>query len=215
MQSKAVQQYYEYMKTQVCNKSQATFDRYDVFLLIENLFSVKKAMYPGSYVHITPSFVIPEVIYVDNDKKAKIFFSDLSDITAFIEEKKIYNEKPVIRFEAKDYWKDLSIQEAYVDLLISQYAGFVSQACKKYLKKGGVLLANDSHGDATLANHDKDFKFMGVLELRKGKYVFSDESLGNYFKFKRDRPVDIEKVVNTMKGPKYKNTADYYIFMKK
>ncbi len=38
-----------------------------------------------------------------------------------------------------------------VDLIISQYAGFVGQETKRYLKEGGILLCNDSHGDATLA----------------------------------------------------------------
>jgi len=52
-----------------------------------------------------------------------------------------------------------------VDLIISQYAGFVGQATKKYLKTGGILLCNDSHGDATLARFDHDFEFIGVMGM--------------------------------------------------
>ncbi len=42
--------------------------------LIESLvdkFHLKSALYPGNYIHITPSFIIPKVVYVDLDKKAK------------------------------------------------------------------------------------------------------------------------------------------------
>lgn len=52
-----------------------------------------------------------------------------------------------------------------MDLIISQYAGFVGQATKVYLKKGGILLCNDSHGDATLAYCDSDYEFVGVINL--------------------------------------------------
>ena len=51
--------------------------------------------------------------------------------------------------------------EKSFDLLISQYAGFVSQHCKKYLKIGGILLVNNSHGDASMAKLDDDYKFVG------------------------------------------------------
>lgn len=191
-----------------------TFNRYDAFLATSNEFSIEKAMYPGSYIHITPSLMIPEVIYVDKDKKAIKFFENTEEINNFIDNNKIYNEKTIVRFEAKDYWKELSVPQRYADLLISQYAGFVSQACKKYLKKEGILLANDSHGDATMAYVDEDYEFIGVLEYRKGKYILVNEDLDKYFSFKRDRAIDIDKVKELMKGPKYKIISDYYIFRK-
>jgi len=210
----AIEEYEKYMKQSMHNVEGKRFDRYDVFLEIAKHFPIKKVMYPGSYIHITPSMIFPEVIYVDNDKKAKAFFRNQSEILEMIEKKKNYNEKTIIKFEPKDYWDDLSIQIGYFDLLISQYAGFVSQACKKYLKKGGMLLANDSHGDATLAKLDSDFVFIGVLEYHNGNYKIRNEDLDQYFTFKRDRPIDIDKVKKTMKGPKYKTTSEYYIFKK-
>ena len=38
------------------------------------------------------------------------------------------------------------MEDRSVDLLISQYAGIISQPCKRYLKPGGYLLVNNSHG---------------------------------------------------------------------
>jgi len=50
------------------------------------------------------------------------------------------------------------------DLLISSYAGFVSRAGKDFTRQGGLLLANNSHGDASLAFVDSnDWKLVGVL----------------------------------------------------
>src|SRR6056297_2876906 len=210
--SNAIEEYEKYMKQSMHNVEGKRFDRYDVFLELSKNFLIKKAMYPGSYIHITPSLIFPEVIYVDNFKKAKEFFKNKSEILEYVEKKKIYKKKTNIKFEPMDYWDDLPIPKGHNDLLISQYAGFVSQACKKYLRKGGILFANDSHGDATLAKLDTDFDFTGVLEYSKGKYQFTNEDLDQYFTFKRDRPIDIEKVKKTMKGPKYKTTSEYYLF---
>ncbi|MFX0037200.1 MAG: hypothetical protein ACFE9I_16330 [Candidatus Hermodarchaeota archaeon] len=40
------------------------------------------------------------------------------------------------------------------------YAGFVSQSCKEYLKVGGILLTNNSHGNASMAYIDDDYQFI-------------------------------------------------------
>jgi len=110
-------------------------------------FPIKKALYPGSYIHISPSFYFPEVVYVDNDRKAKRFFTHQS-IFAFIEENRTYSEKSIVRFHGQDYLEEISEEKNSFDLLISQYAGFISQHCKHYLRPQGYLLANNSHGDA-------------------------------------------------------------------
>ena len=210
----AVEEYKKYMKQSMHNEEDKAFDRYDVFLEISKNFSIHKAMYPGSYIHITPSMIFPEVIYVDNFKKTESFFKNKLEILKYIEKQKIYKEKTTIDFILNDYWNDLSVPKGYYDLLISQYAGFVSQACKKYLRKGGILLVNDSHGDATLAKVDSDFDFIGVLKHGHRSYQFTSKDLDQYFTFKRDRPIDIDKVKKTMKGPKYKTTCEYYLFEK-
>ena len=49
-------------------------EQIDLFRLLHHQFGIKNAIYPGSYVHISPSFIYPEVVYIDMDKKAKKFF---------------------------------------------------------------------------------------------------------------------------------------------
>lgn len=206
MKTKGINMYHEY-----ANKAG---DRYDVFKGISQQYSIKKALYPGSYVHITPSLIIPEVIYVDTDKKAINFFKKEKEIVDFIENNKMYKESSKIRFEPIDYWEEITVFNGHVDLLISQFAGFVSQACKKYLKKGGILLANDSHGDATMANEDDDFEFVGILKYIKGNYIIESDNLERYFIQRGGKPIDMDKVRKLMKGPKYVIASDYYVFRK-
>lgn len=212
VKSDIVKEYSEYLNKEFYNDG-SSFDRYDVFLKICKIFSIKKALYPGSYIHITPSMIIPEVVYIDSVKNAKKFFKNDKDIIDFIDENKIYKEDTKINFISSDYNKEIKLRDDY-DLLISFYAGFVSIACKKYLKKGGILIVNDSHGDATIAKLDTDFEFIGVMEYKQGEYKYIDFNLEKYFKFKRERKIDIEKVKKTMKGPKYKYLSEYYIFKK-
>lgn len=206
MKMKGIGAYHEYV-----NKAG---DRYDVFVGVVEQFSIKKAIYPGSYIHITPSLIIPEVIYVDTDKKAIKFFENEKEIINFVNNNKVYTESSIVKFQAKDYWSEISIPYGYADLLISQYAGFVSQACKKYLKKGGILLVNDSHGDATMARVDEDYNFIGVLKYANGEFFVENKELEKYFIIRGGRGIDIDVVKNSMKGPKYKTVSGYYIFKK-
>lgn len=183
-------------------------DRKPLYHLIARTFNIQTALYPGSHIDITPSLVIPNVIYIDQFKGAIKFFKHMDQINAFIDQNKHYQQPCHITFKGEDYTSNLNINP--VDLIISQYAGFVGQATKKYLKKGGILLCNDSHGDATLARCDHDFEFIGVVVNHK----ISNEKLDKYFKLSKDRSVNLKQVRETMKGPKYKITATNYVFKK-
>ena len=56
--------------------------RAGLFKLLSNLYEIRRAMYPGSYIHISPSFYFPEAVYIDTDSKAKKFFKD--DSTSYV-----------------------------------------------------------------------------------------------------------------------------------
>lgn len=185
-------------------------DRRNLYKLLVDTYPIKSALYPGSHIDISPSLVIPRVIYVDSFKGTAKFFEHLNDIEAYIEANKEYPEVTDISFYGMDYTCNFSIDQ--VDLIISQFAGFVGQATKKYLKPGGVLLSNDSHGDATMAYLDDDFELIGVMdsELR-----LTTSDLSQYFKFAKSRPIDQDKVLDQMKGPKYQLMPANYVFMKK
>ena len=143
-------------------------DRTKLYQMIAEHFQVKRALYPGSHIDVSPSLVIPHVIYIDNYKGAIKFFKHREEICDYLEQNKTYQEPLSLDFYGENYYDEFDLEP--VDLIISQYAGFVGQATRQYLKKGGILLSNDSHGDATLAYHDKEYEFIGVVN-EKNEFI--------------------------------------------
>jgi len=182
-------------------------DRKTLYRLVAKKYDVKNALYPGSHIDISASLVIPSVIYIDNYKGTIKFFKYLDEIRSYINTNKEYSEDCTIDFLGLDYNANFMLDK--VDLIISQFAGFVGQATKKHLKKGGILLCNDSHGDATLAYFDNDYDFIGVVESNN-KIITND--LNKYFKFAKERHIDKNEVLTKMKGPRYKFQPSNYIF---
>ena len=189
------------------------FERLDLFQILAARFNIQRALYPGSFVHITPSFVFPEVVYVDNDKQTKQFFNK-PEIYEFITQKKLYPQPAQVQFHFADYRNDLENMDNRFDLLISQYAGFVGQHCKSYLKVGGFLLANNSHGDAGLAAIDEDYRLAAVFSLRNGKHKLIEENLNEYFVPKTSLQITKEYLEKLQKGIGYKKTGSVYLFQK-
>jgi len=109
-----------------------------LFRELNKKFTIHKVFYPGCYVHITPSLIFSEVTYADSFKNTYKFFEDATALD-FIRENKEYPEASNLRFYQQDYHQPFTELTDEFDLLISQYAGFVGQAAKPYLKQGGLL----------------------------------------------------------------------------
>jgi hypothetical protein len=109
-------------------------ERLALFENFGNTYPCEKVLYPGSFVHITPSFYFPEVVYLDLDKRCRKFFSD-DETLEYIDKRKDYRQDPVIRFHETSFENEIDELDEYFDLLISQYAGFISRYCTRYLKK--------------------------------------------------------------------------------
>ena len=184
-------------------------NRKALYKAVAKAYGVQQAIYPGSFIDISPSLVIPEVIYIDNFKGAIRFFKQMDGIQDYIEQNKEYPQACKISFIGQDYTEPLEIGQ--VDLIISQYAGFVGQETKQYLKPGGILLCNDSHGDATLARFDDDFELIGVVS---GNNEIEQGELERYFKLPKEKPIDLKMVKDKMKGLKYTAAAENYVFRK-
>lgn len=165
-------------------------------------------------MHIAPSLYIPITIYIDSYKKAKEFFRDKS-ILEFIYKNREYIQTPVIRFHHSDYNLDLKEKIQDFDLLISQYAGFISQSCKEYLKQGGILLANNSHGDASVAYLDDDYEFIAVIYRSNRQYRLTEKNLDKYFIPKKSSlKVSKNYLEKIQRGIGYTKTAGAYVFRK-
>jgi hypothetical protein len=188
-------------------------ERSELFQLMRDNFTITSGIYPGSFTHITPSFYIPEMVYVDMDKRCKKFFDDEETIH-FINDKKIYNEEATVRFHQQDFSDTIDEKENEFDLMLSLYSGFISRYCKKYLRKDGFLLVNNSHGDATLAFCDDAYELIGVVKRNGQQFSLSSKDLQSYFETKSGKPIDKEKVEKTMRGPAYRKPVYGYIFQK-
>jgi hypothetical protein len=189
-------------------------ERLGLFRLLNEKFSIESGLYPGSFVHITPSFVIPHMVYVDTDKRCESFFNS-EETKRFIDANKEYAKATICSFHNADFSKDFQEEIGSFDLLISLYAGFVSKYCGKYLKKGGILLANNSHGDAPLVNMDERFDFVGVVKRSDDRFSYSEDALDSYFIPKGTKQFDTETIEKTMRGPVYSKTAYAYVFRKR
>ena len=189
------------------------YEQVDLFRLLKNEFGVASAIYPGSYIQVSPSFIFPHVVYIDSDKNAVWFFQSDS-LVALVEDRKEYPEDPEIVFHGRDYGDLIEDYRSGFDLLISQYAGFISGVCKPYLRDGGYLLVNNSHGDAGMASLDEDYRLIAAVHRRAGKYRLSTSSLAEYFIPMKDIKVTRELLLERQKGIGYTQTAALYLFQK-
>lgn len=191
--------------------SDRDYEQIDLFRLIKNDWKIERVIYPGSYVHVSPSFIFSDVVYIDSDTKAKKFF-EINEVKDFIFERKEYPGDPKFSFYGIDYKRIIADLYQQFDLLVSQYAGFISDSCKDYLKIGGILLVNNSHGDAGLASIDQDYSLVATVHKSKGKYRISTASLDKYFIPKNKNIVTKELLYKTNRGVGYTKTAPLYIF---
>ena len=188
-------------------------ERLSLFRIISKKFNIISGLYPGSFVHITPSLVIPKMVYVDMDKRCEPFFNN-DKTRAFVEKKKEYEERATYRFHKADFTEGFEEKKGSFDILISLYAGLISKYCGRFLKKGGILLANNSHGDAPLAYLDERFELIGVVKRNGNRFSHSEKELDSYFIPKGKLKLDKETIEKTMKGPGYTKVAYGYVFRK-
>ena len=186
-------------------------ERLNLFRQLQQRYGGTRVLYPGSFVHITPSFVYPEVVYVDNDPEARQFFADPNNY-AFVAKRKHFTAPASIHFHGVDYQTGIDEPDQSFDLLISLFSGFASLHCKRYLKVGGILLVNDSHGDATMANIDGGFELIAIGNQTDGRYTLTDMYLDTYFVAKAETTITRDWLMKHLRGFKYRRMADVYIF---
>ena len=188
-------------------------DRMALFSTVADALDVSSMLYPGSYVDIAPSFVVDDVTYVDVDRRAARFFADTEGVDEIIAEHRGGSGSVTWEFIHADYTSDLGLAEKSVDVLVSLYAGFISEHCTQHLKRGGHLLVNPSHGDAAMASIDPRYELAGVMRTGKGgAYTVSDASLDTYLIPKRGVSVTKQMLQETNRGIGYTKSPFAYLF---
>lgn len=187
-------------------------DRHRLFRAVQTERPIGTALYPGSYVDVAASFVFPRVVYADMDRRAAAFFSDRAGVLEIIAAQPGAPEHPDFQFVHSDYAEELGLPEGSFDLLISLYAGFVSESCTRYLRVGGLLLVNSSHGDAAMASIDKRYQLAGVVLSARADYRVRTKGLDEYLVPKRDIEITRDALHSSGRGIAYTKPAYAYLF---
>jgi hypothetical protein len=95
------------------------YEQVDLFRLLKNDYSITSAVYPGSFVQVSPSFIFPRVVYIDSDKGAIRFFKTDASME-LIKARKEYPQEPEFAFHGIDYRELIEDYRSTFDLLISQ-----------------------------------------------------------------------------------------------
>ena len=174
---------------------------------LKTKFEPETLMYPGSWVHITPSLVFPQCSYLDLTSKLKAGFES-EEVALYLQRHKEYSGAAHLAFYAVEYSAFAS--RTSFDLVISLGAGFVSQACKPWLKKGGLLLASDSNRDGMMASTDPDFELIGA---HLDNWSYAKRTLASFFIVGDKNGKAISRAqVEGKRVPKLTKTANYYLF---
>lgn len=187
-------------------------DRKRLFSALAESVEVSRVLYPGCFVDLAAAFVFDDVTFVDVDRRAARFFEDAEGVGELIAEHRDRAGPPSWRFVHGDYTGELPVADQQVDLLISLYAGPVSDACTRYLRPGGLLLANPSHGDVAMADLNPDYRLVAVVDSRPDGYVVRRDGLEGYLRPKRPRTVTAQSLRTEQRGIAYTRSAFAYVF---
>ncbi len=187
-------------------------DRSGLFVVLADGWRIERALYPGSYVDLSPSTAIRSVTYVDTDRRAVRFFADIDLVHAELAGRTRPGAGDKVAFLAADYTEPLPVPDGSVDLLISLFAGPVWDHCHRYLRPGGLLLANTSHGDASLAALDPDARLVAAVLHRDHRYRVDTDRLEDYLIPKRPETADAQLIRRSGRGIAYTRTAFAYLF---
>ena len=194
--------------------SDLQFERAGLFKAVQEKYNCQHVLYPGSFVHITPSFFFPHVVYIDRDPKAQSFFADRDSVSAYINSRKTYKRSAYFRFIAHDYAAAIPLLDEEFDLLISLYAGGIYPACQNYLKRGGILLTNNHHHEVEDVASQGEFKLVAVIQFRQNRYLFIEENLDSFVANQTTATKAKRYLKQNNHGVTYTENEDYYIYQR-
>jgi len=149
------------------------FTREGLFSLLAKRYPIREVLYPGCFVHLTPSFFFPHVVYVDRSPEAQEYFGDTKRLVSSVQGQTHYKGSPYIRFLAMDYRARLPLKEDSFDLVIALYAPEIFPGILPWLKSGGLVLGGlGSAGWQDL----RQYGLVPDLLIRSGGGKYREES---------------------------------------
>ena len=187
-------------------------DRSGLFAAVAGDWAPTRALYPGSYLDLSPSTAIESVTYVDTDRRAARFFASEERVAAELEGRTRPGAAVDVTFLHADYTTNLPLPAAGFDLLVSLYAGPVWDHCQQHLSPGGLFLANTSHGDASLAALDPRLALVAAVLHHGDDYRLDREALDTYLVPKKPAAAEPDLIRDSGRGLAYTRTAFAYVF---
>jgi hypothetical protein len=195
-------------------QNQLVGDRHQLLAAVAAAVEGDTVLYAGSFVDVSPSSVWPSVTYVDADRRAGQFFADHDGVCELLRQQGANPRAHSFQFIRADYRDPLDLGNCSFDLLISLYAGFVSEYCTRCLRVGGTLLVNPSHGDAAMASIDPPYRLSGVLTSGVDSYAVNLDDLDAYLIPKRDIELNKERLHRLGRGIAYTTSPFAYLFQR-
>ena len=190
------------------------FERAELFESIKDEYGCSTVLYPGCSIHITPSFYFQHVVYVDISETAKEFFQDNQSILSIVNSNKKYKQSAYIQFIHSDYTKELPVRENNYDLLLSIYAGGITESCKKYIKPGGIIVSNNHQNDAQQALKDSSIRLEALIHRKSKKYHIENCTGEKMLEALQEHSMPSKSMKNSSSGLKYVDNEYYYLFRK-
>jgi SAM-dependent methyltransferase len=187
-------------------------NRSSLFAALVDTVPVEHALYPGSYVDLSPSTAIGSVTYVDTDARAARFFADPGLARTELDGRTRPGAGHRVRFLHADYTQQLDVPDGSMDLLVSLFAGPVWEHARRYLRPGGWLLANTSHGDASLAALDPSLRLVAAVQHSGDRYRLDTDDRETYLIPKRPEAASADRIRSDGRGIAYTRTAFAYLF---
>ena len=186
-------------------------DRERLFTAVRAAVGDSVVLYPGSYVDVAVSMAFSTVTYVDLDQRAAQFFEDSAGVREIIGSR-AGPRSVSVEFIHADYTNGLGLVPESFDLLVSLYAGLVSETCTRYLRVGGTLLVAPSHGDAAMAAIDPRYELSGVVTSRASDYRVKTDNLHTYLNPENPMTVTPEYLHKHQRGIPYTRSPFAYLF---
>jgi len=187
-------------------------DRLRLFGAVGDFIGDTSVLYPGSFVDVAASFAFNDVTYVDSDRQAARFFADEAGVDEIIDHRRL---RPTWRFINADYRTELDVADRSVGILVSIYAGFVSEHCTRYLRPEGWLLVNPSHGDVAMASINPEYSLAAVVSARSGKYTITERHLDSYLIPKRSTTITPDLLHESGRGIAYTRSPFAFLFQRR
>ena len=189
------------------------FDRTSLFEFVKEVFHSEKVLYPGSSIHISPSFVFKQVIYVDKSKDAVDFFADNQEVRKIIENNRRGTGSRYYEFLSHDYMNEcLPLKDYSFDLLISLYADNIIDYCISFVRDKGIIISNNFHDEAVKAVKYNELTLIGYIKKTKNSYAFYNDEPTRELKHRDEGKIQKLWMKNKNGSIWYEDNETYYVF---